>query len=201
MSDVQGSPEDGPVAGADGVARCPWAYGTDALIEYHDTEWGKPLHGERELFERIVLEGFQAGLSWRTILTKRPAFRSAFYDFDPDRVAAMGASDVERLMADASIVRNRAKIEAAIHNAGVVVEMRTRGGLDDLIWRFAGVASPSANVAAEVPATSPEGDALAKALKLSGVRFMGPTTTYALMQAIGMIDPHLTGCALRGRWH
>jgi DNA-3-methyladenine glycosylase I len=188
-------------AGDDLVVRCPWAYGTDALLTYHDDEWGRPLRGEQALYERIVLEGFQAGLSWRTILTKRPAFRSAFADFDPDVVARFDDDHIAALLQDPGIVRNRAKILAARTNAQAVIDLRASGGLDALIWSYQGAASPEARVADEVPTTSPEAEALAKDLKRHGIRFMGPTTTYALMQAIGVIDPHLVDCHRRGAWH
>lgn len=195
-------PDDGAVrTGDDGVVRCPWAYGTDALQTYHDDEWGRPLRGEQALYERIVLEGFQAGLSWRTILTKRPAFRAAFADFDPDVVARFRDDDLAALLQDAGIVRNRAKIVAARDNARAVIDLRDSGGLEALIWGYAGAASPEARAAGDVPTTSPEAVALAKDLKRNGIRFMGPTTTYALMQAIGLIDPHLVACHRRGAWH
>ncbi len=191
----------GVVVGDDGLARCPWAGPTDELRTYHDDEWGRPLHGEQALFERIVLEGFQAGLSWRTILAKRPAFRRAFADFDPDAVAAFDDDRLAALQHDATIVRNRAKIAAARDNARAVVAMREDGGLDALIWSAATAVSPEARHDVDVPVTSPEGDRLAAQLKARGVRFMGPTTTYALLQAIGAIDPHLVGCHRRGAWH
>ncbi|OLT48222.1 3-methyladenine DNA glycosylase [Saccharomonospora sp. CUA-673] len=178
--------------GPDGVARCSWANGTPDYAEYHDTEWGVPLRGVPELFERISLEAFQSGLSWLTILRKRPAFRSAFADFDPAAVAAFGDDDVARLLADAGIVRNRAKIHATIANARAVVELDTP--LDDLLWSFA----PDAHVRpvrmADVPAVTPESTAMAKALKKRGFRFVGPTTCYAMMQATGMVDDHVKGC-------
>ena len=148
-------PIRGPVTGEDGLARCPWAVGHPLNLEYHDREWGVPVHGERDLLERISLEAFQSGLSWLTILAKRPAFRSAFANFDPDAVAAFGDSDVERLMADAGIVRNRAKIGATIANARATVGLRDHGGLDRLIWSHRPAPAPAPRTMDEVPATSP----------------------------------------------
>jgi DNA-3-methyladenine glycosylase I len=182
------------IAGEDGVVRCPWV-GVDAEYRrYHDEEWGTPLHGDRALFEKMSLEGFQAGLSWITILRKRPAFRAAFDGFDPGRVAAYGDADVERLMADAGIVRNRAKIEAAIGNARLVCDMAD-GELDALMWGFAPHSAPSRRSSmADIPAVTPESEAMSKALRKRGFRFVGPTTMYALMQSAGMVDDHLVGC-------
>lgn len=186
------------IVGEDGLARCPWATGHPLNREYHDTEWGQPVHGERGLFERISLEAFQSGLSWLTILAKRPAFRAAFADFDPDAVAAFTDADVERLMGDAAIVRNRAKIEAARTNARATVALRDDGGLDSLIWSYSPERSPEPRTTADVPTTSPESKALARDLKSRGFAFVGPTTAYALMEAIGMVDAHLVGCHRRG---
>jgi DNA-3-methyladenine glycosylase I len=188
----------GPVIGDDGLARCPWAVTHPLNLEYHDREWGVPVHGERELLERISLEAFQSGLSWLTILAKRPAFRSAFADFDSDAVAAFGDSDVERLMADAGIVRNRAKIAATLANARATVALRDHGGLDRLIWSHRPEPTPAPRSLDEVPATSPGATALARDLKSHGFAFVGPTTAHAAMQAIGMIDDHLAGCHRRG---
>ncbi len=186
----------GPVAGPDGVLRCPWGTGTPDYTAYHDVEWGRPLHGDAALFERVSLEAFQSGLSWLTILRKRPAFRSAFAGFDPAAVAAFGDADIDRLMADAGIVRNRAKVLATIGNARATVELA--GGLDALLWSFAPDDDRSAPVTtAEVPAITPESTAMAKALKRNGFRFVGPTTAYALMQATGMVNDHLADCAFR----
>ncbi|HKT57259.1 MAG TPA: DNA-3-methyladenine glycosylase I [Microbacterium sp.] len=184
----------GATAGDDGILRCPWV-GDDAdYRRYHDEEWGTPLHGDRALFEKMSLEGFQAGLSWITILRKRPAFRAAFDGFDPATVAAYGEADVERLMGDAGIVRNRAKIEAAIGNARLVCELAP-GELDALMWSFAPAGSGIRPVSmAELPAVTPESEAMSKALRKRGFRFVGPTTMYALMQSAGMVDDHLTGC-------
>lgn len=191
-------PGRGTVPGPDGRPRCPWALGTPDYLDYHDDEWGRAVHGERELFERLSLEAFQSGLSWITILRKRPAFRAAFAGFEPDVVAAYGPADVERLLADPGIVRNRAKIAATIANARAVLDLD--GGLDALLWSFApdgtGRAAPQA--VGDVPAITAESTALAKALRSQGFRFVGPTTSYALMQAVGMVDDHLAGCVARG---
>jgi DNA-3-methyladenine glycosylase I len=185
------------VTGPDGLSRCAWVGEDQEYRRYHDEEWGFPLHGDRALFEKMSLEGFQAGLSWITILRKRPRFREAFEGFDPARVAAFGPEDVGRLMSDAGIVRNRAKIEAAISNAALVRGM-AEGELDELMWSFApaGPATEGARPAAmaEVPAVTPESTAMSKALRRRGFRFVGPTTMYALMQSAGMVDDHLAGC-------
>ncbi|MCU1498575.1 MAG: DNA-3-methyladenine glycosylase 1 [Acidimicrobiales bacterium] len=190
--------DGGPALDAAGVARCPWACTNDLLLEYHDTEWGLPVHGEQALFERLVLEGFQSGLSWLVILRKRPAFRAAFADFAPDAVAAFTDARVESLMADAGIVRNRAKIEATRANARAVVALRDQGGLDRFLWSRRPAASPVPRVVSEVPSTSPASVALARDLRQAGLRFVGPTTAHALMEATGMIDTHLAGCHRRG---
>ncbi len=183
--------------GADGLERCPWAVSTPDYTAYHDEEWGRPVRGDRLLYERLTLEAFQSGLSWITILRKREAFRSAFAGFDPAVVAAFDESDVERLLADAGIVRNRAKIDAAIHNAGRVIELD--GGLTELLWSFAPAPRPAPASPAEVPAVTPESTAMAKELRRLGFRFVGPTTAYALMQATGMVDDHLATCVARPR--
>ncbi|GAA1074210.1 DNA-3-methyladenine glycosylase I [Tsukamurella spumae] len=188
---------DGVVIGDDGLARPAWA--ADGLLrEYYDTEWGMPVRDERGLFERIALEGFQAGLSWATVLRKRPAFRAGFADFDPDAVAAFDETDVERLMADAGIIRNRQKIEATIGNARATVALREDGGLVPLVWSFRPERTPAPRTIAEVAATSPESVALSKELRRRGFRFVGPTTMYALMQAVGIVDDHLVGSHRRG---
>ncbi|WP_292873867.1 DNA-3-methyladenine glycosylase I [Microbacterium sp.] len=180
--------------GADGVARCAWAGDDDEYRRYHDEEWGRPLHGDRALYEKLSLEGFQAGLSWITILRKRPAFRAAFAGFEPALVAAFDEADVERLMADAGIVRNRAKIEAVISNARLVAALE-EGALDALLWSFAPtVPRPRPRSFAEIPATTPASEAASKALRTAGFRFVGPTTVYALMQSAGMVDDHVEGC-------
>ncbi|MEV4235994.1 DNA-3-methyladenine glycosylase I [Nocardia sp. NPDC049737] len=177
---------------SDGKIRCPWSEGSQLYRDYHDNEWGKPLHGDDAMFERMCLEAFQSGLAWITILRKRPAFRSAFAGFAIERVAAFGDDDVARLLADPGIVRNRAKIEASIANARVAADLDI--GLDELIWSFAPATRPRPRAIAEVPATTPESIALAKELKRRGFRFVGPTTAYALMQATGMVDDHLMDC-------
>ncbi|MFF2088243.1 DNA-3-methyladenine glycosylase I [Nocardia sp. NPDC058176] len=176
----------------DGLVRCPWSTGSQLYREYHDTEWGQPLHGDDALFERLCLEAFQSGLAWITILRKRPAFRAAFAGFEIAKVAEFGADDRARLLADAGIVRNRAKIDAAINNARVARDLPI--GLDELVWSFAPPARPRPATIAEVPATTTESIALAKELKRRGFAFVGPTTAYALMQATGMVDDHLAVC-------
>lgn len=183
------------VTGTDGVRRCGWVGDDPDYQRYHDDEWGVALHGDRALFEKIALEGFQAGLSWITILRKRPRFREAFAGFDPALVASFGTDDVERLLADAGIVRNRAKIEATISNAILVRDMND-GELDKLMWSFAPTRAegPRRVVMADIPAVTPESTALSKALRKRGFRFVGPTTMYALMQSAGMVDDHLTEC-------
>lgn len=186
------------VVGPDGLARTPWAYSHSLLLEYYDTEWGLPVHDERALFERVSLEAFQSGLSWLTILRKRSAFRSAFLGFDPDAVAVMGAGDVEVLMSDVGIVRNRAKIVATMANARATVALRADGGLDALIWSYRPARTPAPRTLDEIPTTSPESIALAKDLRRRGFSFVGPTTAHALMEAIGVIDTHLVGSYRRG---
>jgi len=190
------------VEGPDGKARCPWAAGTPDYLDYHDSEWGRPLHGESELYERLTLEAFQSGLSWLTILRKRESFRRAFDGFEIEKVAGYGARELERLMGDAGIVRNRKKIEAAISNAKAALELHARGEtLDELLWSFAPAskAHPAPGSLADVPATSPESTAMAKELKRRGFVFVGPTTAYATMQAAGLVNDHLAGCAFRPR--
>jgi DNA-3-methyladenine glycosylase I len=183
----------GAIVGEDGVGRCPWGVGDPLLREYHDTEWGHELHGRDALYERLSLEGFQSGLSWLVILRKRPAFRAAFAGFDAEAVAAFDDADVERLLADAGIVRNRAKIEAALANARAAADLPD--GLAALLWSFAPPPRPARPSSfADVPPATPESKALAKELKRRGFRFVGPTTAYALMQATGMVDDHLAGC-------
>ena len=163
------------------------------MLEYHDNEWGHELHGDVALFERMSLEAFQSGLSWAIILRKREGFRAAFSGFDPATVAGFGPADVERLLTDAAIVRNRLKIEATIHNARTLVALDS--SFTDLLWSFAPADHPAPKRLADVPATTPESVAMAKELKKRGFRFVGPTTAYALMQATGMVDDHLVGCA------
>ncbi|GAA2776346.1 DNA-3-methyladenine glycosylase I [Kitasatospora sp. CM 4170] len=187
----------GAVVGPDGLRRCAWGDSTDDYRVYHDTEWGRPVHGDDALFERVCLEAFQSGLSWITILRRREGFRSAFAGFEIAKVAEFGPDDVERLLGDTGIIRNRAKIEAAIANARVARDLD--GGLDTLIWQFAGDPDrPAPRSLEEVPAVTPESTALAKALKKAGFRFVGPTTAYALMQACGLVDDHLADCHARG---
>ena len=179
----------------DGLARCGWVGADPEYIRYHDEEWGQPLHGDRALFEKMSLEGFQAGLSWITILRKRPRFREVFAGFEPEAVAAFDEHDIARLMTDAGIVRNRAKIEATISNARLVTEMAP-GELDALLWSFAvpGDERPLPTGLRELPATTAASEALSRALRRRGFRFVGPTTMYALMQSAGMVDDHLDGC-------
>lgn len=186
------------VVGEDGLARPRWAAADPLLRDYYDTEWGMPVRDERGVFERLSLEAFQSGLSWATILRKRPAFRAAFDGFDPDVVAGYDETDVERLLADAGIVRNVAKIRATITNAAATIRLRDQGGLADFIWSFQPERTPEPHTHAEVPATSPESLALAKALRREGFVFVGPTTMFALMEAIGIVDTHLVGSHRRG---
>jgi DNA-3-methyladenine glycosylase I len=186
--------------GADGLARCRWGASTPDYVHYHDTEWGVPVHGEQALFERITLEAFQSGLSWLTILRKRAGFRAAFAGFDPQVVAGYGPDDVARLLGDAGIVRNRAKVLAAVSNARAVLAVREAvpGGLDALLWSFADPPGrPAPRSSADVPAVTPASKALATALKKHGFSFVGPTTAYASMQACGLVDDHLDGCHAR----
>ena len=186
------------VVGADGLARTPWGDGSDLMRHYYDTEWGLPVRDEAGLFERLSLEAFQSGLSWATILRKRPAFREAFAGFDPEAVARFDERDVERLMADARIVRNRRKVEATVTNARATVALRADGGLVDFVWSFQPDKTPRPLRVADVPTQSAESVALSKALKKRGFAFVGPTTMYALMEAIGMVDTHLLGSHRRG---
>jgi len=175
------------------LPRCGWATSAPEYVAYHDEEWGRPLHGEKPLFERMSLEAFQSGLSWLIILRKRAAFRDAFAAFDVASVASFDERDVERLLADAGIVRNRAKIEATISNARRVVEAVPEG-LDALLWSFAADGSRRPLTLADVPATTPASVAMARELRKRGFRFVGPTTAYALMQATGMVDDHIATC-------
>ena len=189
---------DDTVDGSDGLRRCPWGAGP-AMLEYHDHEWGRELRGDVALYERMSLEAFQSGLSWAIILRKRDGFREAFGGFDPATVAAFGSADVERLLADAGIVRNRLKIEATIHNARTLVELDT--SFTDLLWSFSPADHAAPKRLADVPATTTESVAMAKELKRQGFRFVGPTTAYALMQATGMVNDHLAGCTFRASAH
>lgn len=178
--------------------RTPWGDSDDLMREYYDTEWGMPVRDERGLFERLSLEAFQSGLSWVTILRKRESFRAAFAGFDPEVVAGFGDEDVARLLEDAGIIRNRAKIEATIRNAAATLSLRAEGGLPALIWSFRPDRTPVPRTVAEVPTTSEESRAMAKELKRRGFSFVGPTTAFALMEAIGLVDTHLVDSHRRG---
>jgi DNA-3-methyladenine glycosylase I len=188
----------GVIVGDDGVARCPWAGDDPVMRGYHDTEWGMPVDGESAHLERLTLEAFQSGLSWRTILLKRPAFRDAFAGFDAGRIAAYDERDVARLMADVGIVRNRLKVDAAITNARATVALRDEGGLPAYVEGFRPEVGPAPETTEEMVTTSPESLALSKGLKKKGFVFVGPTTMYALMEAVGIVDDHLVGCHRRG---
>ena len=188
----------GAVVCPDGLARPPWAAGDPLLRDYYDTEWGMPVRDERGMFERVSLECFQSGLSWATILRKRPAFRAAFDGFDPDTVASYGDGDVERLLADPGIVRNQAKITATVANARATVALREGPGLAGLVWSFRPADTPRPATLADVPTRSEESAALAARLREHGFRFVGPTTMYALMEAVGIVDTHLVGSHRRG---
>ena len=184
------------LAGPDGAPRCPWALSTPDYVAYHDEEWGRPVHGDDALFERLSLEAFQSGLSWITILRRRETFRAAFAGFEIAKVAAFGEADRDRLLLDPGIIRNRAKIDATMANARVLAEW-TPGELDELIWSHAPDSHAVPRTLADVPAVTPESTALSKALKKRGLRFVGPTTAYALMQACGLVDDHLETCVAR----
>ncbi len=186
------------IAGPDGALRCPWALSTAEYVAYHDEEWGRPVHGDDALFERLALEAFQSGLSWITILRRRAGFRAAFGDFKIAAVADFTDADRERLLADTGIIRNRAKIDATLANARELTGW-SPGELDALIWSHAPdpAARPVPKTLSDVPAVTPESTALSKALKKRGLRFVGPTTAYALMQACGLVDDHLADCVAR----
>ena len=186
------------VVGDDGLARPRWAASDTLLREYYDTEWGMPVRDEHGLFERLSLEAFQSGLSWATVLRKRPAFREVFAGFDPEAVARFDDADVARLLADARIIRNRAKVLATVQNAGATLRLREDGGLAELVWSFQPDATPQPRTFADVPSSSPESRALAKELKRRGFTFVGPTTVFALMEAVGIVDTHLLGSHRRG---
>ncbi|MDO9458276.1 DNA-3-methyladenine glycosylase I [Nocardioides sp.] len=189
----------GPLTGDDGVTRCPWAGPTPSVMrDYHDEEWGTRVHGEAAYLERLTLEAFQSGLSWSTILRKREAFREVFCGFDAERVAAFDDADQARLMEDARIVRNRLKVAAAVTNARATVALRESGGLEAFVLSFAPADPPSYDDTSAMATTSEESKALSKALKKVGFVFVGPTTMYALMEAIGVFDPHMDGCFRRG---
>ncbi|MEU2656904.1 DNA-3-methyladenine glycosylase I [Streptomyces sp. NPDC007325] len=188
----------GSIPGPDGLPRCPWGLSTEDYTAYHDKEWGRPVHGDDALFERLCLEAFQSGLSWITILRRREGFRAAFAGFRIEAVAAFGEADRERLLVDEGIIRNRAKIDATLANAKLLAGWDP-GELDALIWSHAPEPGrPAPRTLADVPAVTDESTALAKALKKRGVRFVGPTTAYALMQACGLVDDHLKDCVARG---
>ena len=191
-------PDSGLIIGEDGSARPQCASVDPLLREYYDTEWGMPVRDEQGLFERLSLEAFQAGLSWATILRKRPAFRAAFAEFAADEVASFGESDVQRLMNDAGIVRNHKKILATINNAQATIKLRDKGGLADFIWSFQPAKTPQPRTIAEIPTKSSESLALSKALRKEGFNFVGPTTMYALMEAVGIVDTHLMDSHRRG---
>jgi DNA-3-methyladenine glycosylase I len=190
----------GALAGTDGLLRSPWALSAEDYVTYHDEEWGRPVHGDDALYERLSLEAFQSGLSWITILRRREGFRTAFAGFRISAVAEFTDADTERLLADPGIIRNRAKIAATLANARVLAGWAP-GELDELIWSHAPEADGHVvpETPADVPAVTPESTALSKALKKRGLRFVGPTTAYALMQACGLVDDHLAACASRGR--
>ncbi|MFF7931618.1 DNA-3-methyladenine glycosylase I [Streptomyces sp. NPDC007940] len=184
------------LAGPDGAPRCPWALSTPDYVAYHDEEWGRRVHGDDALYERLSLEAFQSGLSWITILRRREGFRAAFAGFEIAKVAAFGEADRDRLLLDPGIIRNRAKIDATMANARVLAEWAP-GELDELIWSHAPDSHAVPRTLADVPAVTPESTALSKALKKRGLRFVGPTTAYALMQACGLVDDHLETCVAR----
>ncbi|WP_285904336.1 DNA-3-methyladenine glycosylase I [Streptomyces malaysiensis] len=193
--------ERGVVPGPDGLARCPWGLEAETMADYrvyHDTEWGRPVHGDDALYERICLEAFQSGLSWLTILRRREGFRAAFAGFSIEKVAEFTEADEARLLADPGIIRNRAKIAATIANARAAREL-VPGELDELIWSYAPAPDgrPVPRTAADVPAITPESTVLSRDLKKRGFRFVGPTTAYALMQACGLVNDHLAGCHIR----
>ena len=185
---------DGLAIGPDGVARCWWGASSEEYAAYHDQEWGKPVRDADALYEKLCLEAFQSGLSWITILRKRESFRAAFAGFEIERVASFGDDDVARLMGDAGIVRNRAKIEAAIANARAALQV----DLTELLWSFAPEPGRRPRTRADIPALTPESKAMAKELKKRGFKFVGPTTAYALMQACGLVDDHIEGCPAGG---
>lgn len=178
--------------GPDGRPRCPWGAGSELYAAYHDTEWGQPVTGDDALFERLCLEGFQSGLSWLVILRKREAFRTAFAGFRIERVAGFDDADLARLLADPGIVRNRAKIEAAVRNARAALDLPD--GLSTLLWSYAPEPRPRPRSLSEIRSVTPESTAMSRDLKRRGFRFVGPTTAYALMQATGMVDDHLSDC-------
>jgi DNA-3-methyladenine glycosylase I len=190
--------EGGAKPGPDGALRCPWGLSAEDYVAYHDGEWGRPVHGDDALYERLCLEAFQSGLSWLTILRRREGFRAAFAGFRIEKVAAFTEADEERLLGDRGIIRNRAKISATVANAKAALSLG-EGALDSLIWSYAPDAErrPAPRTHEEIPAVTPESTALAKDLKKRGFRFVGPTTAYALMQACGLVNDHLADCWAR----
>jgi DNA-3-methyladenine glycosylase I len=201
MADSEDMDERGTITGPDGRVRCWWCGDDPLYVAYHDDDWGRPLRDERALFELLCLEGFQAGLSWITILRKREAFRTAFAGFDIATVARFGADDVTRLLADAAIVRHRGKITAAIANAQAVEAMWADGtSLSEVVWSHAPPRPDAPRVRGTIPAQTPESVALARVLRRHGMRFVGPTTVYAFMQSAGVVDDHVAGCHRAGAW-
>jgi len=191
------APKPDVIVGDDGKARCRWGASDPGYLRYHDEEWGWPLHGDHKLFEKLSLEGFQAGLSWITILRRRPAFREVFHDFEAERVAAMGEDEIEAAMQDARIIRNRAKVLATIKNARLTLDLTQDdpGALDRLMWSFAPPPRKKRLTSmSQLPAVTDESTAMSKALRKLGFGFVGPTTMYALMQSSGMVDDHIAGC-------
>lgn len=191
----------GPILGDDGLARCPWADSPVDYRAYHDDEWGLAVHGDARIFERLCLEGFQSGLSWLTILRRRHGFRELFAEFDPEVIAAYDDSDIERLLQDPRIIRHRGKIEATVSNARVLIDWQAEHGvgvLDDLVWSFASTGTAPASLA-DVPTSTAASEALTRQLRSRGWRFLGPTSAYAAMQAMGVVNDHLEGCHARSR--
>jgi DNA-3-methyladenine glycosylase I len=189
------SDPEGAAEGPDGKLRCPWGLSAPEYLAYHDEEWGRPVHGDTAIFERLCLEGFQSGLSWLTILRKRENFRAAFRGFDIEAVAAFGRTDVERLLADPGIVRNRAKIEAAVANARAALDLDA--GLAALVWQYAEDRADGPISTADIAARTSASTALSKELRRHGFRFTGPVTAYAMMQSCGVVNDHLTECFRR----
>ena len=189
---------DGLITHDDGAVRCWWCGDDPGYVDYHDNEWGRPVHDDVRLYEKLCLEGFQAGLSWLTILRKRPAFRAAFAGFDPKVVARFDGTDVQRLLSNEGIVRNRSKIEATIGNAKAYLELvAAEGSLDAFVWAYAEEDAPAPTSIADVRSTAPSSIRLSKELKLRGWRFVGPTTVYAFMQSMGLVNDHVVGCDWR----
>lgn len=197
VSPAADPPPGAAVTGSDGITRCPWAMGSPMMTAYHDDEWGRPVHGEAALFERVSLEAFQAGLSWSIILARRPAFRDAFAGFDPHIVAALTDADLDALMERPDIIRNRAKIAATRANARATVALRDDGGLDHLIWSHDPGPPIEPVTAADLPTRSDQSAVLAKELKRRGFTFVGPTSAHALCEAIGLVNAHLLACHRR----